>query len=311
MNPFLWHDSPRMTDRDIELLLSGSPEASDEHADLKWFLTTLADQKPAHPHDVMVMATALASVARSSRPGVQRSKPRRVARRMVALAATSGLLLAMSGVALAADNAAPGDLLYGIDRAFETFGIGDGGVDERIAEFDALIARGDDEDAFALLEEVIETSNEGESAKARAHLTVVAGDSEKRADVANDNVAAHQQFIDENQKNGVGADGRDFGQGVADIVSERDKDLPEQAEGNKPATPANDDQETGLPEDAGPPSEQPPQSNTNGNQGQGQSQDTGNVGNGQSTGSDNGGNGNGSGGNTDPGPPDNVGKKDK
>ena len=293
MNPFLWHDSPRMTDLDIELLLSGSPEASDEHADLKWFLTTLADQRPAPPHDVKVMATALASVARASRPGVLHTRPRRVARRMVALAATFGLLFAMSGVALAADNAAPGDLLYGIDRAFETFGIGDGGVDERIAEFDALIARGDDEDAFELLEEVIETSSDGESAKARAHLTVVAADSEKRADLANDKVAAHRQFIDENQKNGVGADGNDFGQGVADIVSERDKDLPEQGEGNKPATPANNDHETGPPEDAGPPSEPPSRADTNGNQGKRQSQDTGNS------------------GNTDAGPPDTVGKKDK
>jgi hypothetical protein len=266
-----------MTELDIELLLAGSPEASDEYADLKWFLTNLADQRPAPPHDVMVMATALASVARSSRPGIQHTKPRRVARRVVALAATFGLLFAMSGVALAADSASPGDLLYGIDRAFETFGIGDGGVDERIAEFDALLARGDDEEAFELLEEVIETSSEGESAKARAHLTVVAGDSEKRADVADDNLAALQRFIDENQKNGVGADGMDFGQGVADIVSERDKDLPEQAEGHKPAH-TNGDRETGPPEDAGPPDEQPPQSNTNGNQGQGQGQSQDTVG---------------------------------
>jgi hypothetical protein len=325
MNPFFWHNNTRLTDLDIELLLSASPEASDEHADLQWFLTALADQRPAPPHDVERMATALASVARSTVPVTRPTQPRKAVRRMVALAATFGLLFAMSGIALAADDAVPGDLLYGIDRAFELIGVGDGEVDERIAEFDALIARGDDEAAYELLEEVIESSSESESAKAQAYLNVVAANSEKRAGVADDNVAAHQQFIEENKKNGVGADGKDFGQGVADIVSERDKDLPEQAEADKLDTPAGNDGETGPPDQAASPNDPPAQSNSGGNQGgqsdsnandrKGPPKDTGNSGNGQSTdsGESKSGNGTGTGAETkpDPGPPDNAGRKDK
>jgi hypothetical protein len=39
----------------------------------------------------------------------------------------------MSGVAVAANRAAPGDALYGIDRALEKIGIGAGGAQERLA----------------------------------------------------------------------------------------------------------------------------------------------------------------------------------
>lgn len=314
MNPFLWHHRTRLSDREIELLLSGSPEASDEHADLKWFLAALADERPAPPHDVEYMATALASVARSSIPRSLRTRPRRTARRMVALAASFALLFAMSGIALAADDAAPGDFLYGIDQAFELIGVGDGGIEERIAEFHTLIARGEDEVAFEFIEEVIESSNEAESAEAQAHLTVVA---DARAQRAEDNVAEHQQFIDENKKDGVGADGRDFGQGVADIVSNRDKDLPEQAGGNKPDTPANKDKETGPPDDAGrpddtgPPAEPPPQSNSDKNKSSNGDQDTGPPPDTGSNKGSNSGNGNSGGGNQNTSPPDNAGQNDK
>lgn len=311
MNPFLWHHRTRLTHREIELLLSGSTEASDVHADLSWFLTALADQRPAPPHDVEHMATALASAARSSVPGSLRTRPRRAARRMVALAASVGLLFAMSGIAIAADNAAPGDLLYGVDRAFELIGIGDGGIEERIAEFDTLLTRGDDAAAYEFLEEVIATWNEDESAEAQAHLDVV---TDARAQVAKDNVAEHQQFIEENKKNGVGADGRDFGQGVAHIVSNRDKDLPEQAGGNKPDTLAGNDKEAG-PDDTGPPAEPPAKSTSDDNQGKKGSESAGPPPDTGSKNASNDGTGNPSGnagsGNQNPGPPDNAGKKDK
>jgi hypothetical protein len=47
-----------------------------------------------------------------------------------------------SGLAYAANGAKPGDLLYGLDRAFEAVGFGDGGVTERLTEVEALITAG-------------------------------------------------------------------------------------------------------------------------------------------------------------------------
>ena len=38
----------------------------------------------------------------------------------------------LTGVGFAADNAAPGDALYGLDCALERVGLGDGGAQERV-----------------------------------------------------------------------------------------------------------------------------------------------------------------------------------
>lgn len=281
----------RLTDHEIEMLLSGS-STSDEHADLQWFLATLGDVNTVPPHDIGHMATALASAARSSRPTV---RPRRAVRRLVAVAASIGLLLAMSGIALAADGSAPGDFLYGVDRAFELIGVGDGGVDERIEEIDALLDRGDDARAYDLLEEVMESAAQGDATKAQAHLEARAVANERSAEVAEENVAELHRFIDANKKKGVGADGQDFGQGVADRAS--DKVLPDQAKGNKPDTPANNDNPKGPPDAPGVKDETPAETKPNGN---GHEEEPGSKGN-----------GNGGSGNPDPGPPDKAGKKDK
>lgn len=48
-----------------------------------------------------------------------------------------------TGVAFAADGAAPGDLLYGLDRALEAIGLDDGGIEERLQETEELVAEGD------------------------------------------------------------------------------------------------------------------------------------------------------------------------
>jgi len=49
---------------------------------------------------------------------------------------------ALSGVAYAANGAAPGDALYGLDRALEHVGIGNGGAAERLAEVGVLVQHG-------------------------------------------------------------------------------------------------------------------------------------------------------------------------
>jgi hypothetical protein len=92
-------------------------------------------------------------------------------RGLVVALATLGLLV-ISNVALAAvsDEAAPGDLLYPLDRGYERagdlvggwlFGVGDR-TRERLAESEVLNVRGDAEEAIAFLREelAIESSNE-------------------------------------------------------------------------------------------------------------------------------------------------------
>lgn len=58
----------------------------------------------------------------------------RLRRRATAFAATAAVVLGLSGMAWAADGAAPGDWYYGIDRALEAVGIGAGGAEERLLE---------------------------------------------------------------------------------------------------------------------------------------------------------------------------------
>ena len=102
----------------------------------------------------MAVGRVLASRHKSHRP-----------RRLVLILATTGVL-AVSNVALAAasDSAAPGDLLYPIDRGYEwardLFGHTDR-TNERLAESETLSQRGHVDDAIAFLRELAtESSNE-------------------------------------------------------------------------------------------------------------------------------------------------------
>lgn len=212
-----WFDAIRsgrteagLTDRDIELLLTGAPSDSDEFADLEVFIESMSGSAELS-RDPGQMVTALAATARAARPSLRRGL-----RRVVALAASVAVLFALSGVAIAADDAVPGDFLYEFDRTLELIGIGDGGVDERIVEFDALIARGEDERAFELLDEFAESAPEAEAAEAQRHIELAATKSNAIAAAAQERVAAKKELIEENRGNGVGLDGSEFGQGVAD-----------------------------------------------------------------------------------------------
>ncbi len=140
-----------VSDREIELLLSCQPTGSDELAGLENFAQALATA-PTPTRDPAQMATALAATARSA----ARRPIRSGFSRLVVVGATMALLIAMSGIAFAADRAAPGDILYGLDRALERVGIGAGGTDERMAEFETLLRRGDEAAALAFHEKEIE-----------------------------------------------------------------------------------------------------------------------------------------------------------
>jgi hypothetical protein len=143
------------SDDQIEALFHG-----DEPEDLG--LTSLAEflasfrslGSAAVPDDVarFHVIVAAAEAARSPEPDrvmepVPSKRPRR---RLVissllstalgkVLAASVALAAATGGVAVVADSAVPGDALYGIDRAAEKIGVGNGGAAERVEEARALL----------------------------------------------------------------------------------------------------------------------------------------------------------------------------
>jgi len=234
----------QLREREVELLLTGAPTHSDDLADLEAFVAALsAGDRP--PRDVEQMATSLAAVARSTRPSTRRGF-----RRFATLAASGAIFVAMSGVAMAANGSSPGDLLYGVDRTLERIGIGDGGVDERISEFDVLISSGSDDRAFALLAEVIDSGDPDEAAKAEEHLVLAATKSSANAAEAQEKVAAILTFIEANRGHGIGVDGRDFGQGIAEIAKSNDNSA-NQSDSGANESPPDDQGSGGPPEDPG------------------------------------------------------------
>ncbi len=80
--------------------------------------------------------------------------------RRAAATLTSAMLVvaSLAGVAVAADHAGPGDMLYGLDRALEAIGIGSGGASERLAEAKGLIDNGEYTDGLSHATDVLESS---------------------------------------------------------------------------------------------------------------------------------------------------------
>lgn len=200
------------TPRDQERLLRG--DATGPLADAAPAIAALRALNVA-PNDAETAraAAALASVAADSSvpltgPAAATPSPWRM---RAAIAGGLALLgLGVVGGAAAADDAAPGDALYGVDRALEDLGIGDGGVDERVDEAIVLDEAGDSEGA---LEHVVEAVEE-DSASSEALLGVAerlrTNGSEASAEV-HERVAAMLEWMATTD-----ATGRDFGQGVSE-----------------------------------------------------------------------------------------------
>jgi len=226
-----------LPDHDIELLLSGVVPDSDEAAQLVVFVDLIRAEGVGSPSEAMVaqIAREAATVARSTSSldaptGAQ--PPRRWAgwrlRPQLAVATTAVLLFSgVSGVAMAANGAAPGDALYGIDRALERIGIGAGHAQERLDEAKALLSEGEAGGALRHAADVFDDAeevSEGFDAvgDARAALENAAGGLEDNGDTSTvlvrDNVATLLDYLRENLGEQVGADGKEFGQGVADLA---------------------------------------------------------------------------------------------
>lgn len=195
-----------------EQLLSGAYDAGVAEPELSAFLRDLGTV--AEPStDQTRMATVLAATAKASRG-------RPVGVRRVGTAAAAGtLVVAIAGVAAAADGSAPGDPLYSLDRAVEWLGLDDGGVAERIAEFNALVVREDIDRANQVLDSIAEDPAIYETAGGR-HLDLNLDNEEGAVPPRQENVAEKKAFIEENKGNETGLDGKDFGQEVSEMARE-------------------------------------------------------------------------------------------
>jgi hypothetical protein len=114
---------------------------------------------PARAEAVAVRALAAPSVGLSFR------------RRLVAIAAASATFITGNlGVAMAADQAAPGDLLFGLDRAYEQLseliGFSDDHTVERLDEAAQLADAGNREDALDAVIQQLQALSDGQADKA-------------------------------------------------------------------------------------------------------------------------------------------------
>lgn len=142
----------RIPDEEIERLLNGDSDDQDLD-DLRRLLAELRAWRDNDVAESVVLSHVDQAVTASLRPGTgsRRRVPLpskhhvRLVRRPALIGFVSAivLLLGMSGVAWAANSSKPGDSLYGIDRAFEAIGIGNGGNAERLSEIRALFIVGD------------------------------------------------------------------------------------------------------------------------------------------------------------------------
>lgn len=149
------YEMPRrvLTDREIELLLSGRTPQEGDLARFCLVLTALHQPIPSPPADdrVLTLAARAAEITLDLRQG-QKSSERSegpsksrgftLRRKLAGGLAAAVLLSGMTGVAVAADGAGPGDALFGLDQALEAIGIGDGGPEERLAEARGLLEEG-------------------------------------------------------------------------------------------------------------------------------------------------------------------------
>ena len=278
----------RIEDREIEYLLTR--QARDDSDRLASALATLnlerleisVDDRAADFADNASRLVRLADPATTIR---QVRSP--VVPRLATAGLAAVLIVGLAGVAEAGDAAAPGDALYGLDRALEQVGINDGGIDERLNEAQTLADHGKSSEALAHLAQALDTSspNAADALEAAAERF---GANDNPSQAVLEDVAAMLHWMANTQESG-----RDFGQGVA----ERARDIGaghDNAPAAKPANPANDS-DSGS---AGKP-DRPVDDDGSTDSGNGSSGSSGNSGNGD--GSNTGGEGGKGGGNGPPG----------
>jgi len=263
------------SDQDVERLFCGEKPNNQALATLSPVLSAFQSVSWPSPSEERVIrfATKAAEVAQAAELEPTTGSPRRgsqsgwlpsLSRGLATGVASILVFSGMTAIAIASDDAAPGDALYGIDRALEAVGIGDGSAAERIAEARVLFDRGEVTAAIDHASEAITDSGgdddvpdfSPEEANAAAALQAAA-----------DKVQANDQAQSQQVRDAVAAmlaemaammqdpaiEGKDFGQKVAELAGT--------IGGNDNAGPPEGT--PGPPEDPGPPESPPGKSGGN------------------------------------------------
>lgn len=203
-----------LTDSQVERALRGDSSASPDLAPAIGSLRALAREPQAD--SAGRVGAVLASVAAGS--AVPLIAPAAAApirwRRRAAVAAGVALLGAgLFGTAAAADDAAPGELLYPVDQALAGLGVGDGGTEEACDEAVKMAEDGDVEGAVEHLAETAEDDgelDEGSAAALMAAAERIRENGSEQSAAVHQRVAAMLEWMATTD-----ATGKEFGQGVA------------------------------------------------------------------------------------------------
>ncbi len=178
------------------------------------------------------------AIARASRP----SLIGRLRTRAAAVTAALVLMFGGGGAAFAANGAAPGDLLYGLDRALEAVGIGNGASAERLEEVKTLVEQGHADHGLEHATNIV-SEDPGAQAALLAAAERISG-LDKAA--AHESVAPLLTYLSENVGSVDGATVADLARAVGG------NDAPGPPEGVTPGGPPE-----GVPP-GGPPENRPP-----------------------------------------------------
>lgn len=167
----------KVTDKDIERFFAGETPNSSSLA----MLRPIVDQLHAGwgrtptPESVSAFARSAARLSASSTgagvtqpPPIPKRRRRRLVPRLAVPLALVMLVSGLTGAAIAADGAVPGDPLYGFNLMLEKVGIGKGGAAKRFTEAAELASRGDEAGALAHAAEAIATEDPDDVATAQA-----------------------------------------------------------------------------------------------------------------------------------------------
>lgn len=186
----------RLSDEDVEAVLSGHSPDVPELAEVALVLGRLDSSLFAPTReDAAIFAYKASAVVREGESTELAATARfrrglSLTPRFAPAAVAAILLFGMTGVAFAANGSAPGDALYGIDRAMEVVGIGNGGAHERIAEANVLAEHGQTAEALDLLAESLdEESTEASQALEDASVRI------RELDAGSDNAKAVRSSV--------------------------------------------------------------------------------------------------------------------
>lgn len=273
---------PTASAHDAEQLLSGRKPANTTLGGVHGALNSLS--AAAHEYPSRETADAQARVlsqaaleaapagvlARQHRSLTKRSSTMKTRTRIASAAgAALALILGTTGAAMAAEETVPGDTLYDFKIALEELGVTEGGFAERLSEATVLSERGDDAGALMHLADSLEKeeakdtegsegtedeSTEGADDLRKAAEAVLSEGSEDSLEVRT-RVAEMLQWMATTD-----AEGRDFGQGVAERAnaisgesqSDRGENESDSQEGVADADKGNRPENAGPPEGKGP-----------------------------------------------------------